>query len=67
MEQSVRGRPRSKNIRTDVRHCEYHKKDCEHREWRRGLDTNGLPRLVWICTQKQNELNKAAYAAKRGG
>lgn len=48
-------------------YCEYHAKECEHREWRRGLDKAGLPRLVWVCTQKQNELNKAAYAAKRGG
>ena len=62
-----RGRPRSRDIPSQVMHCDYHGQDCEHRQWRRGLDTDGNPRLVWVCTQKQNETNKAAYAAKSGG
>lgn len=59
-----RGRPRSEKIQTSVKPCKHHDKDCEHRQWRRGLDKAGNIRLVWICAEWQNEVNKAAYAAK---
>lgn len=62
-----RGRPRSKDIASSVMHCDYHDQDCEHRQWRRGLDGDGRPRLVWLCAQKQNETNKAAYVARKEG
>jgi hypothetical protein len=61
-----RGRPRSKAIPTEVMHCEHHGRDCEHRQWRRGVDSAGQRRLVWICAERQNEANKAAYAAREG-
>lgn len=60
-----RGRPRSKHIPSAVMHCEHHDRDCEHRQWRRGLDTAGEPRLVWICAEWQNETNKSRYAARK--
>ena len=56
------GRPRNPRIETSVLPCAHHDKDCEHRQWRRGLDKLGQPRLVWICAEWQNETNKAAYA-----
>lgn len=67
METIRRGRPRSKDIPTSVQHCVHHDQDCEHRQWRRGVDKAGQPRLVWLCAQRQNEVNKAAYAARNGG
>lgn len=68
MEAAVkRGRPRSKSIATARLYCEHHSQECEHRQWRRGVDKAGKPRLVWLCAQRQNEVNKAAYAAKKGG
>lgn len=59
-----RGRPRSKNIGTDVRYCDHHGQDCEFRQWRRGKYADGTERYVWSCAQRQNEVNKASYAAK---
>ena len=58
-------RPRSRDIPSSTRFCKHHDKDCEHRQWRRGLDDNGNVRLVWICAEWQNEANKASYARSK--
>lgn len=65
MNELKRGRPRSNQIASQWQHCSHHGGDCEHRQWRRGLDKAGNPRLVWICAEWQNEANKAAYAARK--
>ena len=58
-------RPRNEDIPSSMRDCRHHDKQCEHRQWRRGLDGDGKPRLVWICAEWQNESNKASYARNK--
>lgn len=59
------GRPRSIDIPTKVEHCPRQNKPTEHRRWRRGVDKDGQPRLVWICTECHNEDNKSSHARRR--
>ena len=59
------GRPRSTDIETEVRRCAREDEDTEHRRWRRGLDSDGKPRYVWICAGCHNEDNKASHARRK--
>jgi hypothetical protein len=58
------GRPRDPNIASEDRYCEEHKRNCEHRRWKRGKNADGTPRYRWVCALLQNERNKAYYADK---
>ena len=58
------GRPRNPEIRSEDLHCERENKTTEHRRWRRGVDSSGQPRYVWICAGCHNETNKAAAKAQ---
>jgi hypothetical protein len=59
------GRPRSANIPSEDRHCDKEQRVTEHRQWRRGLDSEGHERLVWICAGCHNEANKASATRRR--
>lgn len=60
----TRGRPRSTEIPTAELWCDHHGQVCEHRQWRRGTDGNGVQIYRWMCAQRQNEQSTAAYRAR---
>jgi hypothetical protein len=61
------GRPRRVDIPTTVRHCPREGRDTEWRQWRKGVDREGQPRLIWACASCHNETNKQAYWRAKAG